>query len=44
MAALLLNADATVEVCHIFFTDDLKKHTLDADIVFSWCWCNKSYN
>nr|WP_321265512.1 bifunctional methylenetetrahydrofolate dehydrogenase/methenyltetrahydrofolate cyclohydrolase FolD [uncultured Sulfurimonas sp.] len=32
MAALLLNADATVEVCHIF-TDDLKKHTLDADIV-----------
>ncbi len=32
MAALLLNADATVEVCHIF-TDDLKKHTLDADVV-----------
>jgi len=32
MAALLLNADATVEVCHIF-TDDLKKHTLNADIV-----------
>jgi len=32
MAALLLNANATVEVCHIF-TDDLKKHTLDADIV-----------
>ena len=32
MAALLLNADATVEVCHIF-TDDLKKHTLDADII-----------
>ena len=32
MAALLLNADATVEVCHIF-TDDLKKHTLDADIL-----------
>ncbi len=32
MAALLLNANATVEVCHIY-TDDLKKHTLDADIV-----------
>ena len=32
MASLLLNADATVEVCHIF-TDDLKKHTLDADII-----------
>ena len=32
MAALLLNADATVEVCHIF-TDDLKKHTLNADIL-----------
>ncbi|WP_373070854.1 bifunctional methylenetetrahydrofolate dehydrogenase/methenyltetrahydrofolate cyclohydrolase FolD [Sulfurimonas sp.] len=32
MAALLLNADATVEICHIF-TDDLKKHTLGADIV-----------
>ncbi len=32
MASLLLNADATVEVCHIF-TDDLKKHTLNADIV-----------
>ena len=32
MAALLLNADATVEVCHIY-TDDLKKHTQDADIV-----------
>jgi methylenetetrahydrofolate dehydrogenase (NADP+)/methenyltetrahydrofolate cyclohydrolase len=32
MAALLLNADATVEVCHIF-TDDLKKHTLKADIL-----------
>ena len=32
MASLLLNANATVEVCHIF-TDDLKKHTLNADIV-----------
>lgn len=32
MAALLLNADATVEICHIF-TDDLKKHTRDADIL-----------
>ena len=32
MAALLLNAEATVEVCHIF-TDDLKKHTLNADII-----------
>ncbi len=32
MAALLLNADATVEVCHIF-TDDLKKHTQNADVV-----------
>lgn len=33
MAALLLNANATVEICHIF-TDDLKKHTLSADILF----------
>ena len=32
MAALLLNDDATVEICHIF-TDDLKKHTLNADII-----------
>lgn len=32
MAALLLNANATVEICHIY-TDDLKKHTLDADII-----------
>ena len=32
MASLLLNADATVEICHIY-TDDLKKHTLNADIV-----------
>jgi len=32
MAALLLNADATVEICHIF-TDDLKKHTLNADVI-----------
>lgn len=33
MASLLLNAHATVEICHIF-TDDLKKHTLNADMVF----------
>ena len=32
MASLLLNADATVEICHIF-TDDLKKHTVDADVI-----------
>ena len=32
MAALLLNANATVEICHIF-TDDLKKHTLNADVL-----------
>ena len=32
MASLLLNADATVEICHIY-TDDLKKHTLNADIL-----------
>ncbi|MDA7816837.1 bifunctional methylenetetrahydrofolate dehydrogenase/methenyltetrahydrofolate cyclohydrolase FolD [Sulfurimonas sp.] len=32
MAALLLNAEATVEICHIA-TDDLKKHTLNADII-----------
>jgi len=32
MSALLLNADATVEICHIF-TDDLKKHTLNADVL-----------
>ncbi|EQB40429.1 bifunctional 5,10-methylene-tetrahydrofolate dehydrogenase/ 5,10-methylene-tetrahydrofolate cyclohydrolase [Sulfurimonas hongkongensis] len=33
MASLLLNANATVEICHIF-TDDLKKHTLAADMIF----------
>lgn len=33
MSLLLLNANATVEICHIF-TDDLKKHTLNADILF----------
>ena len=32
MASLLLNAEATVEICHIH-TDNLKKHTLNADIV-----------
>ncbi len=32
MSSLLLNADATVEICHIF-TDDLKKHTLNADVI-----------
>lgn len=32
MSMMLLNANATVEVCHIY-TDDLAKHTLEADIV-----------
>jgi len=32
MATLLLNANATVDICHIY-TDDLKKHTLNADII-----------
>jgi methylenetetrahydrofolate dehydrogenase (NADP+) / methenyltetrahydrofolate cyclohydrolase len=32
MATLLLNENATVEICHIY-TDDLKKHTLNADII-----------
>ncbi len=32
MAAMFLNRNATVSVCHIF-TDDLKKYTLDADIL-----------
>jgi len=32
MATLLLNANATVDICHIY-TDDLKKHTLAADII-----------
>jgi len=32
MASLLLNAEATVEICHIH-TDDLKKHTLNADVI-----------
>ena len=32
MATLMLNAHATVEICHIH-TDDLKKHTLNADII-----------
>jgi methylenetetrahydrofolate dehydrogenase (NADP+)/methenyltetrahydrofolate cyclohydrolase len=32
LASLLLNKNATVEICHIY-TDDLKKHTLNADIL-----------
>ena len=32
MASLLLNAHATVEICHLC-TDDLKRHTLNADII-----------
>lgn len=32
MAALLLNRNATVSVCHVF-TEDLKKYTLGADIL-----------
>ncbi|MBN2111276.1 MAG: bifunctional methylenetetrahydrofolate dehydrogenase/methenyltetrahydrofolate cyclohydrolase [Methanosarcinaceae archaeon] len=32
MAAMLINRNATVSVCHVF-TDDLKKYTLDADIL-----------
>ncbi|WP_342303672.1 tetrahydrofolate dehydrogenase/cyclohydrolase catalytic domain-containing protein [Methanolobus sp. ZRKC5] len=32
MAAMLVNRNATVSVCHVF-TDDLKKFTLDADIL-----------
>lgn len=32
MAAMLINRNATVSVCHVF-TDDLKKFTLDADIL-----------
>ena len=32
MASLLLNAHATVDICHIH-TDDLKAHTLKADIL-----------
>ena len=32
MASLLLNAHATVDICHIF-TKDLKAHTLNADII-----------
>ena len=32
MASLLLNANATVDVCHIY-TKDLKAHTLQADIL-----------
>lgn len=32
MAAMLLNRNATVSVCHVY-TDDLKKFTLDADIL-----------
>ncbi len=33
MAALLLNAGATVDICHIH-TTDLKAHTLNADMIF----------
>ncbi|WP_319508949.1 bifunctional methylenetetrahydrofolate dehydrogenase/methenyltetrahydrofolate cyclohydrolase [uncultured Methanolobus sp.] len=32
MAAMLVNRNATVSVCHVF-TEDLKKFTLDADIL-----------
>ncbi|TGC07390.1 bifunctional methylenetetrahydrofolate dehydrogenase/methenyltetrahydrofolate cyclohydrolase [Methanolobus halotolerans] len=32
MAAMLINRNATVSVCHVF-TDDLKKYTPDADIL-----------
>ena len=32
MATLLLNANATVDICHIY-TKDLKSHTLNADII-----------
>lgn len=32
MATLLLNANATVDICHIY-TKDLKEHTLKADII-----------
>jgi methylenetetrahydrofolate dehydrogenase (NADP+)/methenyltetrahydrofolate cyclohydrolase len=32
MATLLLNANATVDICHIY-TKDLKAHTLNADII-----------
>lgn len=32
MAAMLINRNATVTVCHVF-TEDLRKHTLDADIL-----------
>jgi len=32
MATLMLNANATVDICHIY-TDDLKAHTLKADII-----------
>ncbi|KAF5411097.1 MAG: Bifunctional protein FolD protein [Candidatus Methanocomedens sp.] len=34
MAAMLLNRNATVAVCHVF-TDDLKKYTAQADILIS---------
>ncbi len=34
LAALLLNRDATVTICHIF-TDDIKKYTLKADILIT---------
>jgi methylenetetrahydrofolate dehydrogenase (NADP+) / methenyltetrahydrofolate cyclohydrolase len=32
MAAMLINRNATVSICHVF-TDDLKKYTQDADIL-----------
>ena len=32
MATLMLNANATVDICHIY-TKDLKAHTLNADII-----------
>lgn len=33
MASLLLNAGATVDICHIY-TKDLKEHTKNADMIF----------
>ena len=34
MAAMLLNRNATVSVCHVY-TDDLKRYTTQADILIS---------
>ncbi|KYK31300.1 MAG: bifunctional 5,10-methylene-tetrahydrofolate dehydrogenase/5,10-methylene-tetrahydrofolate cyclohydrolase [Thermoplasmatales archaeon SG8-52-3] len=43
LAALMLNRNATVTICHVF-TKDLKKHTMTADVLISATGINKLIN